>query len=83
MSNWSLIQSRAAIAVIVFVILVLPSTLRAQQEGISGLVTDTSGAVVPNAKVKITNELTGVVVNLVSNQAGNYSAPSTYLHKSE
>ncbi len=81
MSNWSVIQSRAAIVVIAFLALFVPGTLHAQQEGISGLVTDTSGAVVPNAKVKITNELTGFAVNLVSNQAGNYSAPSLVVGK--
>src|SRR5436309_2694260 len=43
---------------------------------ITGLVTDTSGAVVPNAAVRITNESTNVARGLVTDSAGLYSAPN-------
>jgi hypothetical protein len=39
-----------------------------------GTVTDTSGAVIPNAKVKVANPDKGYVRDLVSNSAGEYTA---------
>jgi hypothetical protein len=41
-----------------------------------GTVTDASGAVVPNAKVAITNVDTNVTVNTVTNDAGNFRTPN-------
>lgn len=50
--------------------------------GINGTVTDTSGAVIPDAAVDITNESTGVTMRTTSNSAGSYSfkglLPSVY-----
>jgi hypothetical protein len=43
---------------------------------IRGTVTDASSAVVPGAKIIITNTLTGVVTNLKTNDAGVYAAAS-------
>ncbi|MBL8179905.1 MAG: TonB-dependent receptor [Bryobacterales bacterium] len=44
---------------------------------VSGTVSDTSGAVAPNAQISVTNEATGVVAfRGQSNEAGNYAAPS-------
>ncbi len=42
---------------------------------ILGRVTDSSGAVIPGASVKITNQSTGVTTSLVTNDQGNYQAP--------
>jgi hypothetical protein len=42
---------------------------------IRGRVTDPSGAVVPGAKIKVTNLATGVVVETATNEEGNYQAP--------
>ena len=42
---------------------------------ISGVVSDESGAVIPNATVRIRNKATGAERNLISNAAGIYSAP--------
>src|SRR5215469_5471009 len=42
-------------------------------QSIEGLVTDTSGAVIANAKVTITNTATGVTSTTVSNTTGNYT----------
>ena len=39
-----------------------------------GVVRDPSGAVVPNAQVKITSESTGIVVTVTANAAGQYRA---------
>jgi hypothetical protein len=46
---------------------------------ITGLVTDTSGAGVPDAKVTITNQDTGAKIVVGTNSAGNYSTPPLQL----
>ena len=59
-----------------------PQSARAQRQGtISGLVTDKSGAPVPNAQIKLTNEATGLSRNFVSNQSGNYDMPAVVIGK--
>jgi len=51
-----------------------PSVAFAQASaGITGTITDPTGAVIPNAKVKITNEQTSVSTDTVSSSAGTYS----------
>lgn len=54
---------------------------------ISGTVTDPAGAVIPGAKVQVTNQGTGVVTSLVTNDAGVYKAafliPGAYTVKIE
>src|SRR6266567_1635751 len=64
--------------VVVFVIsclaLFAPRVSQAQASaGITGTVTDPSGAVVPNAKVTVTNEETSVSANTVTSSAGTYA----------
>ncbi len=44
-------------------------------QSIQGLVTDNSGAVVPGAKITITNTATGVSRTVETNNTGNYSIP--------
>src|SRR5215813_5270804 len=55
----------------------LSSALWAQSERgtITGTVQDATGAVVPGAKVTLTNTLTGVVFTIPSNEAGEYTVP--------
>ena len=43
---------------------------------ISGVITDTSGAVVPGATVTITQTTTNITTVLTTNETGFYSAPS-------
>ena len=43
---------------------------------ITGTVTDSSGAIIPNAQVSITDVATGVVRNVSTDAAGLYSAPN-------
>jgi len=55
---------------------------QAQNQGnISGIVTDVSGSVVPNAEVRITNQQTGLTRTIATNQSGNYNAPSLVIGK--
>jgi hypothetical protein len=65
-----------------FFLFFCPQSARAQRQGtISGLVTDKSGAPVPNAQIKLTNEATGLSRNFVSNQSGNYDMPAVVIGK--
>ncbi len=43
---------------------------------ISGSITDAQGAAIPNAKVTVTNDATGVATNSVSNDAGAFTIPA-------
>jgi hypothetical protein len=62
------------------VCLLLSATLVFAQQagvaGITGIVQDASGAVVPNAKVVVSNESKGITRNLETNQEGIFTAPS-------
>jgi Carboxypeptidase regulatory-like domain/TonB dependent receptor len=55
----------------------LALSLRAQSERgtITGTVRDSSGAVVPNATVSVTNVSTGTATSLVTNGSGEFTAP--------
>ena len=50
----------------------LPAFSQAVTATLVGTVTDSSGAVVPHAQVKITNQGTGAVSNVAANDSGNY-----------
>jgi hypothetical protein len=79
----------AALALAGFVLLVLAVASPALAQttistgSIQGTITDPSGAVVPGAKITITNRATGQVVNLTSSASGTYSsgalAPGDYV----
>ena len=56
----------------------LPAQL-ADRAVITGVVTDSSGAAIPEAMVTITNEGTGVRTLVGTNGAGNYSTPPLIL----
>ena len=60
-----------------------PSGLHGQAlSGITGTVTDASGAIVPNAKVTVTNQATQVASHAITSSAGTYTVtdliPGTY-----
>jgi hypothetical protein len=64
-------------------LLSLPALSQTYKGSIRGVVTDTSGAVVPGATVTVTDVPRGVKRTLITNQAGEYVAPlllpSTYM----
>src|SRR5882762_222010 len=64
--------------VIAILSLTCASVVLAQSERgtISGTILDSSGAVIPQAKIIITNTATNVVVNLTTNGVGEYTAAS-------
>ena len=49
-----------------------PVQAQVDQGTITGAVTDPTGAVIPNAKVTLTDTQTGLVLNTTSNQSGTY-----------
>jgi Carboxypeptidase regulatory-like domain len=53
-----------------------PAFAQAPAGTISGMVADESGAIIPNASVKIRNKATGAERDLTSNAEGAFSAPS-------
>ena len=46
-----------------------------KSSAITGIVTDASGAFVPNATIVVTNEQTNIAVQAKSNGAGEYTVP--------
>ncbi len=61
-----------------FAILAAAVLAQVDTGAISGVVTDSTGAIVPGATVAITQEETNVRVTLSTNDAGIYSAPSLH-----
>ncbi|MBI3694568.1 MAG: carboxypeptidase regulatory-like domain-containing protein [Acidobacteria bacterium] len=64
-----------------FLLLVSPALAQVEQATITGTVTDSSGAVVPGARVSVTNVKTGVSGETQTNAEGQYRVP--YLHPGE
>jgi hypothetical protein len=68
---------KRALCIFVFSILSLVGYSAAQavdSQQITGVVTDPTGAAVPNAEVTVTNEATGISRTIRSNESGNYDA---------
>src|SRR5262249_10351149 len=53
----------------------LPLLLLGQNSQITGRISDPSGAIIPQARVTVTNEGTGVKWNALSNEVGYYTVP--------
>ena len=63
---------------LVFGLIVLAGSVAAQETrgSLSGIVTDSSGAVVPGAKISVKNAATNVNIAAVTNESGEYTVPS-------
>lgn len=57
-------------------LLLVPSLAQVERGTIRGTVTDTTGAVVPSARVTVTNVATNVSVTTQTTETGNYVVPS-------
>jgi hypothetical protein len=64
-----------ALVALLLIVLSLPASSQKISGTISGVVTDPSGAVVPNAPVTITNKDTGLSRTVNTNDSGFYTAP--------
>ena len=77
---WRIAASQAGLrALAVAVLLSLPACTQTQAQTsnaqVSGLITDSSGAVVAGAQITATNTATNVAYNAVSNESGIYVLP--------
>src|SRR5580698_3636968 len=78
------VTRRCSVAIVFLSALFLAGISFAQiaTTSLRGVVKDPSGAVVPNAKITLTNAATGQVLNATSNAAGEYSfsqvSPASY-----
>jgi len=54
----------------------VPASAQIGTSSVTGLVTDSTGAVVSNAKVEVKNEATGVVYQGTTSDTGKYTLPS-------
>ena len=73
----SLWKGLAVSAAIIAAMLAFAPAARGQENAtVTGTITDSSGAVVPNAKVELTNTATGVTRTVTSNSVGAYRFPN-------
>ncbi len=72
------LRALCVLAVVVAVIQAVPARVYAQVTGgtISGTVTDSTGKVLPNVHISITNLATEVSREVTTNEEGFYSAPN-------
>jgi Carboxypeptidase regulatory-like domain len=76
------LSARITLLISVLVALTTIASAQAGRGAISGLISDTSGAIVPGAKVTATNQATGIRLGTLSSAAGLYSfvslSPGSY-----
>jgi carboxypeptidase family protein len=66
-------MKNARVLLAVFLILLfLPVVMSGQQSSVTGLVTDSSGAMMPGVEVKLTDTKTGIVQTTKTNERGEY-----------
>ena len=60
----------------VFAVVCFSASAQVERASIVGTVTDKSGAVVPEALIRVTSEATNATLEVVTGESGNYSAPN-------
>src|SRR5688572_24458776 len=65
----------AALAAALVVVANVPAVAQSDRGTITGTVQDASSAVIPGAKVSLTNTQTGVAFSLMTNNAGDFTVP--------
>ncbi|MGA3026874.1 MAG: carboxypeptidase-like regulatory domain-containing protein [Bryobacteraceae bacterium] len=68
--------SYVALAILLATLLAGGLFAQSNQGAIAGLVTDTSGAIVPDAKITAKETASGTIYNTISSSAGNYIFPN-------
>ena len=69
-------SGRAVRCALGFALLTLSALAQSERGTVSGAIHDSSGAVIPGASIKVTNDATNVAVDTVSNAQGEYTVPS-------
>ena len=72
-------QKRYAAVLVVLILASFPALFAQSTGTISGTVRDSAGAVVPGAKIVITNDATSISRTAEADEQGHYSVPSLYL----
>ncbi len=67
---------RSFLSVAVVLLLVVSAAGQSTSGTITGTVTDVTGAVLPGVEVSVINEGTNLTRNLITNESGNYTAPT-------
>ncbi len=70
------LQSRAVILLLALVVLAAPLRAQIDTGTILGTVKDATGAVVPRAKVTLTNTATGISIDRITDEEGRYIFPA-------
>lgn len=70
------LQSRAVILLLALVVLAVPLRAQIDTGTILGTVKDATGAVVPRAKVTLTNTATGISIDRITDEEGRYIFPA-------
>ncbi len=68
-------MTRSLIALVIAGTLSFPAAAQQPTAQVGGLITDSSGAAIPGAQVQITNSDTGITLNTIANDSGNYLFP--------
>ena len=78
MRRYSIMRFQMVLSATLLIALSIPAVLEAQTATgqITGSVTDSTGAVVPDAKVSLTNQQTGLTRETTSNESGAYTFPT-------
>src|ERR1700730_5346417 len=71
-----IIMQRVLVALVVFVVLSTQALAQSTSATVSGTVADPSGAVLPGVSLTATNNATGVVSTVISNESGAYNLTS-------
>src|SRR5262245_23919231 len=67
---------RSSVAVAIIFALMSASAVFAQSARLGGIVTDTTGALIPSVMITATNTETGISTTTITNESGAYSFPS-------
>lgn len=67
---------KACICLVLTLVCALLASAQVSTSSVTGVVTDSSGAVVPNATVEVKNESTGQTYTATTSDAGKYTIPS-------
>ncbi len=72
----SLVRSKPTLLVLALLLTAFSAFAQSDNASVSGVITDPSGAGVPNAKITLRNQANGLTREATSNESGSYSIPT-------